>query len=204
MSRMDEILKKYIPPGSFPYTLELVRKLGVRLSIVRHRRTKLGDFRIHPDGSHRITVNASANPYLFLIVLIHEIAHQVVHAQYGRSVRPHGSEWKRAYRQLMLPLIHPEVFPPDLLPVVARHFINPRAAYGADPALVLALRPYDSQQSSLKSVCELHEGATFRCSRNRTYTRGRKRRTRYECRELRTGRVFFFPSHIEVEPVNAK
>lgn len=198
---MDEILKSYIPPGAYAYTMELVRRLGVHLRIVNARKTKLGDFRVHPNGKAVITVNAVPNPYLFLITLIHEMAHQVAHAKYGRSIRPHGVEWKRIYRDLMLPLIHPEVFPEDLIGVVARHFINPRAAYGADPGLVMALRKYDPQQTRLRSVCELEEGEAFRCSRNRIYRRGERRRTRYMCKELVSGKVFLFPSHIEVEPV---
>lgn len=195
------MLRKYIPPGSFSYTMELIRELGVHLRIVNARQGKLGDFRVKRNGARVITVNAIPNPYLFLITLVHEMAHQATHLRYGRSVRPHGMEWKQAYRSLMLPLICPAVFPGDLLPVVARHFINPRAAYGSDPALVMALRKYDPQQSGLLSVSELNEGATFRCRKNRLYRKGRKRRVRYECQELGTGRIFFFPPHIEVEPV---
>lgn len=59
------------------------------------------------------------------MTLIHEIAHLVAFEKFGRNIKPHGDEWKLVFRQLMVPFIRPEIFPTQLLPLLARHFKNP-------------------------------------------------------------------------------
>jgi hypothetical protein len=36
--------------------------------------------------------------------------------------------WKHTFQQLMVPYIRPEIFPNQLLPLLARHFRNPSAS----------------------------------------------------------------------------
>ncbi|MFN8135383.1 MAG: SprT-like domain-containing protein [Bacteroidales bacterium] len=61
-----------------------------------------------------IQANADLGPYTFLLVFLHELAHLVVMKKYGRKAKPHGSEWKNAYRQLVQPFFEHEVFPVKL------------------------------------------------------------------------------------------
>jgi predicted SprT family Zn-dependent metalloprotease len=57
-----------------------------------------------------------------LITLIHEISHLVAFEKFGRNIKPHGNEWKYSFQRLMIPYIRPEIFPSQLLPLLARHF----------------------------------------------------------------------------------
>mgnify|MGYP000215176254 FL=1 len=123
---MDNILEKYLPERAVASCLELVRETGVHLKIVNERVTRHGDYRRMPDGRHQITVNATLNKYRFLLTLVHEIAHLLAFEKYGRGIKPHGKEWKYTFQHLMLPFIRPEIFPPKLLPLLAKHFRNPK------------------------------------------------------------------------------
>ncbi len=133
---MIEVLSKYIPQAAVEAAFELIKANNVHLKIVNERVTRHGDYRKMPNGQHQITVNASLNTYRFFITLIHEIAHLVAFQKFGRNIKPHGKEWKFTFQQLMLPFIRPEVFPSQLLPLLALHFKNPKASSGARCALI--------------------------------------------------------------------
>src|SRR5690606_8657308 len=119
---MKNVLAPYVPEFALDAVFELIKSNNVHLKIVNQRITRHGDYRRNPDGTHQITVNASENKYRFFITLIHEIAHLVAFEKYGRNILPHGPEWKHTFQHLMIPFIRPEVFPSELLPLLARHF----------------------------------------------------------------------------------
>ncbi len=198
---MKEILGRYIPERAIDQAFDLIMKWNVHLKIVNERVTRHGDYRKMPDGRHQITVNASLNKYRFLITLIHEIAHLVAFEKYGRYIKPHGVEWKTTFRQLMLPYIHPEVFPSRLLPVIANHFKNPRASSDTDEKLALALKQYDPANDK-NYIFELPLGSVFRLYNGRIFKKGNKRVKRYECVELNTGKIYLFNPNAEVELLN--
>jgi len=198
---MDDILKKYLPERAVTNCLELIRQTGVHLKIVNERITRHGDYRRTSDGKHQITVNATLNPYRFLITLIHEIAHLVAFEKYGRRIKPHGLEWKHTFQHLMLPFIRPEIFPSKLLPLLAKHFKNPKASSSTDAKLSIALKQFDTQQSDNSYVFELPIGSVFRIHNGKLYRKGKKRVKRYECIELNTGRMFLFQPNAEVEMI---
>lgn len=195
---MQEVLEKYIPQAAVKPCLLLIKEHQVHLKIVNQRVTRHGDYRIRPDGSHQITVNASANNYRFLITLIHEIAHLVAFEKFGRRIKPHGREWKHTFKELMLPFIRPEVFPNNLLPLLAKHFKNPKASSDTDSQLSLALKQFDPPNDK-NYIFELPEGAAFRLYNGKIFKRGRKRVKRYECLEVATGRMYLFNPNAEVE-----
>ncbi len=163
--------------------------------------TRHGDYRKMPNGGHQITVNASLNKYRFLITLVHEIAHLVAFEQFGRRIKPHGVEWKRTFQQLMLPFIRPEVFPSQLLPLIANHFKNPKASSSTDARLSIALQAFDPEERQKSYVFELPMGSTFRLYNGKLFKKGKKRVKRYECIELTTGRLYLFQPNAEVELV---
>ena len=195
---MMEILSKYLPERAVTPCFELIRTQGVHLKVVPHRVTRHGDYRQRADGSHQITVNASLNPYRFLITLIHEIAHLMAYKQFGRAIKPHGAEWKRCFQRLMLPFIRPEIFPSALLPLLAKHFKNPKASSSTDADLSRALRIYD-EPTPTTYVSELPGGSIFRMYNGRLFKKGNKRVKRYECTEVGTGRLYLFQPNAEVE-----
>lgn len=199
---MDDILKKYLPERAVTPCLHLIKETGVNLKIVNQRITRHGDYRKISNGTHQITINATLNKYRFLITLIHEIAHLVALEKYGRRIKPHGLEWKKTFQYLMLPFIRPEVFPSKLLPLLARHFKNPRASSDTDAELSLALKQFDTQHPDKTYVFELPHGTIFKIHNGRLYKKGNKRVKRYECIEVNSGRVYLFQPNAEVELIN--
>lgn len=195
---MNEVLSKYLPKASVGPVFELVKAFNVHLKIVNERVTRHGDYRKMPNGQHLITINSNLNPYRFLLTLLHEIAHLVAFTNFGRSIKPHGKEWKHTFRELMLPFLRPEVFPMELLPYLALHFKNPRASSDTDSRLSLALKEYDPANDK-NYIFEIPSGGTFRLYNGRTFIRGEKRVKRFECREISTGRIYLFNPNAEVE-----
>ena len=196
---MRKTLEKYLPERSIEACIELIKVNSVNLKIVNQRVTRHGDYRRLPDGSHKITVNASLNKYRFLITLVHEIAHLVAFEKYGRKIKPHGIEWKRTFQYLMLPFIHPEVFPNKVLPLVANHFRNPSASSDTDAKLSIALKEFDAQFKEKSYVFEIPYGSIFRIHNGRIFKKGNKKVKRYECMELTTGKSYLFQPNAEVE-----
>lgn len=195
---MQEILYKYIPKEAVESVKELLALHRVQLKVVKERVTLHGDYRKLKNGRHQITINSNLNSYRFLITMIHEIAHLVVFMEEGRRVKPHGKEWKHIFRLLMLPFIRPEIFPNDLLPLVALHFKNPRASSDTDVKLSLALKRYDTANDK-NYIFEIPFGGLFKLYNGKVFKRGNKRVKRYECLELKTGKLYLFNPNAEVE-----
>lgn len=196
---MDNVLKKYLPERAVDPCLALIQENGVHLKIVNDRVTRHGDYQKLQDGRHKITVNATLNKYRFLITLIHEIAHLVAFEKFGYRIKPHGLEWKKTFQHMMLPFIRPEIFPTQLLPLLAKHFRNPKASSSTDANLSIALKQFDMQQSDKSYVFELPLGSVFRIHNGKLYKKGNRRVKRYECVEMATGRMYLFQPNAEVE-----
>lgn len=195
---MIEVLSKYIPQAAVEAAFELIKANNVHLKIVNERVTRHGDYRKMPNGQHQITVNASLNTYRFFITLIHEIAHLVAFQKFGRNIKPHGKEWKFTFQQLMLPFIRPEVFPSQLLPLLALHFKNPKASSDTDARLSIALKQFDPANDK-NYIFEIPAGGLFRLYNGKIFKRGNKRIKRYECLEIATGKIYLFNPNAEVE-----
>ena len=195
---MVDALQDFIPPASFDQVTQLLIHDNLVVKIKRERKTRHGDYRRLPNGTHQITINSNLNIYRFLITLIHEIAHFEAYKTYGKMIKPHGLEWKSVFQHLMLPFIRPEVFPNDVLPLLAMHFKNPKASSDSDPVLALKLKQYDAPNGKT-FIFEVPEGATFRLYNGKMFRKGPKRRTRFECTELSSGRLYIFNPNVEVE-----
>ncbi|WP_228852382.1 SprT-like domain-containing protein [Aegicerativicinus sediminis] len=195
---MKEGLSKYLPTNSVEMVLELLNHDRLELKIKNERRTRHGDYRRLPNGKHQISINNSLNPYRFLITLIHEIAHFEAYSKYGRQIKPHGIEWKHTFKILMLPFINPDIFPEELLPMLAKHFKNPKATSDTDVKLALALKQFDAPNDK-SFIFDVPYGQTFRLYNGKVFKKGNIRRKRYECIELRTGRTYLFNPNAEVE-----
>ncbi|CAM1372857.1 Metallopeptidase [Tenacibaculum litopenaei] len=192
---MAHILEKYIPKAAVTPALYLIKKYQINLKIVGERQSKHGDFRRLPSGEMQITVNNNLNPYQFLLTLIHEIAHHVTYQKFGR-VQPHGQEWKTVFQHLMIPFLNPETYPLSILPHLANYLKNPKASTDTDVNLSLALRG-GVAESGKNFIFEIPLNSVF-SFKNTLFKRGKKRRTRYECLNLKNQRVYLFNQNAEV------
>lgn len=197
---MNNTLSKYIPEASLPAVLQLLETHRVKLKIVNTRITRHGDYRLLPNKQHQITVNATENRYRFFITLIHELAHLETFEKYGRKILPHGKEWKYTFQEMMLPFLNPQVFPNELLPVLANHFKNPKASSDTDIKLAWALKQFDVPNGKTL-IFELSEGDLFKIHNGRIFKKGQKRVKRFECTEVSTGKRYLFNHNAEVNPI---
>ena len=195
---MENTLQDYIPQPAMASVLKLLEHDHLVVKIKNERKTRHGDYRRLSNGKHQITINSNLNKYRFLITLIHEIAHFETYKAYGKFIKPHGVEWKRTFQQLMLPFLNPNVFPHDLLPLLARHFKNPKASSDTDEVLAYALKQFDGVNDKT-FIFEVPLGSTFKIYNGKVFRKEHKRVKRYECVELKTGKVYLFNPNVEVE-----
>ncbi|MGJ5643462.1 SprT-like domain-containing protein [Formosa sp. S-31] len=196
---MHTNLKSYIPESAVSEVLNLLKHDNLTVIVKQERKTRHGDYRRLPNGKHQITVNSNLNPYRFLLTLIHEIAHFEAFSKYGKNIKPHGKEWKRTFQHLMLPFLNPDVFPYDLLPLLANHFKNPKATSDTDTALAFALKQFDVGTDKKTYVFEAPEGSCFQIYNGRQFKKIKKRVKRIECVELNTGKIYLFNPNVEIE-----
>ena len=202
------LLTSRVPAVALPYCQHLHAQYPFQFRVVRPRRTRSGDFRVLPDRSMHITVNADLNPYAFLLTYVHEIAHCAVYQTYKRPGLPHGKIWQTMFQRLMAPLLTETVFPPDLLPLLHRYFRKPAATNAGHPALRHTLRLYDPaavQSTDQQCIVEngellwtLPDGQPF-VFQKKTFVRGKLRRTRVVCKEVRTGRSYAILADVRVK-----
>ena len=193
---MDQVLS-LVPEQAKNQVEQLLNTSKVSIKITKKRQTKHGDFRKNGNGSSLITLNTTSNPFRFLITLLHELAHFRVSQSVQYQIKPHGKEWKNTYRETLLPFLNPEIFPEPLCTLLASHMINPKASTDRDFALVMALKKYDPP-SSCCPIFELKDGQQFELENGRKFVKIKKRRTRFECKELDSGKIYLFSPHAEV------
>ena len=100
----------------------------------------------------------------------------------------------------MAPFIRPAIWPEDMLPILAQHFRNPKASSSTDLKLALELKKYDPPTDT-QMVSQLQEGANFKLYNGKVFRKGKQRVKRIECHEIKSGRVYLFQPHAEVEPM---
>ncbi|RZJ68926.1 MAG: sprT domain-containing protein [Flavobacterium sp.] len=196
---MKHVIAPYLPEHAVDAVFELIRLYGVHLKIVNERVTRHGDYRRTADGYHQITVNSNLNKYRFLMTLVHEIAHLAAFEKFGRNIKPHGDEWKLTFQKLMVPFIRPEIFPNQLLGLLARHFRNPKASSDTDASLSLALKQFDAEKTDKNYIFEIPYGSTFRIYNGKIFRKGAQRIKRFECVEVSSGKIYLFNPNAEVE-----
>jgi SprT protein len=195
-----EYLRQFIPPPAVPRVLEYLHHYKVHLTVTRERKTVLGDYR-HAWGNkaHRISVNGNLNPYAFLITLVHELAHLVTFMQYGNRVQAHGREWKNCYALLLKDFLHKNIFPEAIEQALLKSIHDLPASSCADEDLMRVLKKFDRRENGLVMVEQLQEGQVFDIGEGRLFRKGKQLRKRFQCVEIKTGRVYLFSPIYEVK-----
>lgn len=199
------IIGRYLPAASVAMVFDFIKANGVHFRITRQRTSKFGDYRMPQPRHqyHEISVNGDLTPHIFLLVLLHEMAHLMVYKQYGRRVQPHGHEWQEAYRALMVQYVGAGCFPEGSLPYFARYTSRIPLNRAAGQRLESYLKDYDLPEGAPRemTLSELPIGSQFRLKSNPGYLFKslEKRRTRYRCMELQTRRMYLISGNAAVK-----
>ena len=193
-------LQKFLPPATYEAVLQYLQFYKVHLTVARERKSILGDYRHRTHFSnHRISVNGNLNKFSFLITLLHELAHLLTFEQCGNRVLSHGREWKMIYGQLLHQFVQNKIFPGDIEKELLSSLKNPAATSCAEDNLIRVLRKYDDVKSHNRLVEEIPANGIFLCNDGRVFKKGQKMRKRFQCTEIRTGKVYLFSPVYEVE-----
>jgi hypothetical protein len=196
------VLAKYIPAPAVPVIARWIVEYDFKLKITKERYSKLGDYRAPQEGSnHLITINHNLNQYAFFITLVHEIAHLVTFNKFQDDVLPHGEEWKQEYKNLMRPFMSANIFPTDLLLALQKYLVSPAASSCSDTDLLRILKKYDEpgKNGNLVFVEKIPHRAVFKYNGEKYFEKGERVRTRYRCKEVKSGDIYFFHALTEVE-----
>jgi len=194
-------LEKHLPSNAVHYCFDLWNRYRFRFIVNRERRTKLGDYRYekHRD-QHIITVNNNLNQFSFLITYIHEVAHLMVSLKTGKFRKPHGMEWKTAFRESIGPMLSDLVFPPEILKTLTLHMKNPKATTQSDPALVKVLRKFDQNNHRIY-LSDIQTGLQF-SFKGKNFRKEGVRRTRAVCTHLESGKKYLISEIAEVQKLS--
>ncbi len=193
--------RKFLPPGFEDIVVDLFLASPVKFKIVPPRKTKLGDFRIgHGMEKPQITVNGDLNPYSFLITTLHEFAHLHTFQQYGNRVNPHGEEWKKNFRNLLIPIIDTGNLPKDIEIALVDSLVSIKASSCSDQKLSRVLKNYDEVKDGIEILERLPKNTIFALN-GREFIKGELRRKRFLCEETISKRMFLVNSLAEVYPI---
>ena len=194
------LLKNLLPSIVNNYCFQLYKQYQFQLKITAPRKTKLGDYRFRASNkTHLITINCNLNPYAFLIVYLHEVAHCITTIKHGFGTKPHGHYWQDEMVSLLDPLLRQGAFPKDIEQALFCYLKAPKATSCAHPSLSRALRRYDPA-SDLVALEQLSEGEEF-LFQTKQFRKKKVRRTRVTCLDLSRNRTYLISRLALVQPL---
>lgn len=192
LKKIEEILATHVPQQAVHYCCRLWQEMPFSFKLRNARHSKVGDFTCRTGHTPQITVNRDLHPYLFLMTYVHEVAHLRVHHRHGHRAEAHGEEWKQLFTLLMAPLLTEEIFPQPLLSGLQKHMISPKASSFSDSELMQLFRSVDQRSAEAVLLSNIPEGSVFHLQ-GRWFKKGKLRRTRVLCREVKTRRQYLVP-----------
>lgn len=199
-------LADYLPLPAVRPVYDFLIRNGICLKITRSRLSKLGDYAPSCENTgfrHRITINCDLDRYVFLWVLLHEMAHYRNFVKSGRTVKPHGIEWQEFFSSLVSEYIH--VFPEELHGMIADFARTLPLKKSLERELVQLFKTFSPEFATQRHVTlkglKINDLFVFR---GKSYHVLEKRRTRFKCLCLDTGKLYLISGSAEVEPKNPK
>ncbi|MDO4764168.1 MAG: transcription elongation protein SprT [Flavobacteriaceae bacterium] len=190
-------LENYLPENAISYITKWLEGHRCMIKIRKPRQSKLGDYKLLPNQSHQISINENLKPELFFFVLTHEIAHLLAFNE-KRDILPHGKEWKATFRELLLESI--QIYPEDLQILLKNFTQNPKANFMTSPELVKYFEHKTSENQFY--VEELSINGKF-IYQSQIYQVEEKKKKRYLCKNLHTGKRYLFKSCARVEKIES-
>jgi SprT protein len=195
--KIEGILVRHIPPIAVSYCTRLWEELPFDFKLRKSRLSKVGDFTCRSGQSPQITINSDLHPFLFLMTYVHEVAHLHVHRACGFKAEAHGEDWKVTFQSLMAPLIRAEIFPEPLLSGLKKHMASPKASSFSDAELTHLFRSLNERERNAVLLSQIPEGSVFHLH-GRWFKKGKLRRTRVLCHEVKTKRQYLVPVDVPV------
>jgi hypothetical protein len=198
-----KVISKYLPANTVDTCTNWIVEKNIHLRITRGRASKYGDYKPDEEGNgHRISVNHDLNPYSFLITFTHEVAHLHCFTKYRHRHEPHGKEWKNEFAILLNDFIRLKIFPEDIELALRNYVRNPAASSCSDQNLHRVLKKYNPVgEEQVMHLEELESGTNFCLYQSRSglvFRKGEKKRTRFECIEVRSKREYLVSGLAEV------
>jgi len=199
-------LEQFLPANTFEQVAPFFKSHIIHLTVTHERKSVLGDYRCPTADipQHRISINANLNPYSFLITLLHELAHMLTFVHFKHMAQPHGKEWKTQFRHILIPFMGKRLFPADVEKALHAYLHDPAASTCTDAHLYKALYKYDEHKPGFKLLDELNINQHFETEDGRLFQKIETLRTRSRCKDIKTGKVYFFQGIAEVKAVRVK
>jgi SprT protein len=201
---LRDSLIKYIPEEVIDDCIDWIRAYRITVRIKRTRQSKFGDYHPPVKGqSHKITINHDLNKYAFLITFTHEVAHLLCYNKYGNRPAPHGIEWKKEFKNLLIPLMYKNVFPENIKEALVGYIKDPAASSCTNITLLKALNSYNAAKEGHLHLEDVDEGAVFKTNSGKFFVKGKKLKKNFECIELHKKHKYFIHPLMEVEIVSS-
>ena len=203
--KIKDGLGKYIPAQYTDLVVEWMRTDRIHLHVVHGRKSKYGDYQPPSPRKqyHRISVNADLNPWEFLFTLAHEYAHLLTWKKSGRLEKPHGNEWRREFRALLIRIMNVGALPENLAHSVKCYVSSPLGSAKSEISLNLALNRYNGKDTPTLPLEEIPLHARFRLDDGRIFVKLRKIRTSYECISVVDKKKYRVSPLVRVIPENS-
>lgn len=108
------VLENFVPKIALPFLEKWFGDHICHLKITPNRQSKLGDYRLLPDGSHQISVNGTLDSELFFLYWLTSLL--ILFLFTKKKILPHGKEWKSTFRNMLLDSIL--VYSNELQPII--------------------------------------------------------------------------------------
>jgi hypothetical protein len=190
--KVESILNQHVPAESVKYCQGLWAEFPFTFKLRKSRLSKVGDFTCRSGQSPQITINRDLHPFLFLMTYVHEVAHLRVHKALGFKAEAHGEDWKGTFQSLMAPMLTIEIFPEPLLAGLMKHMASPKASSFSDAELTHLFRSQNEREKNVVLLSQIPEGSVFHLH-GRWFKKGKLRRTRVLCSEIKTRRQYLVP-----------
>lgn len=195
-------LSKYLPPDAVDDCTHWIIQHRISVRIKKSRASRYGDYHPPQRGKgHKITINHDLNPYAFLLTFTHEVAHLTCYLKHLNTVNPHGDEWKREFRFLLIPFIERKIFPDDISMAVRKYIHDPAASSCTDVNLQKALKRYDKNMEGWIFLEDLPHSARFKIRNGKTFVKGDQLRKNFVCFDLQSRHKYFIHPTMEVMPL---
>ncbi len=180
----------YIPKQSHAL-IQSIDLSEVQIIVSKPRKTKLGDFKVKKSWfseSLTITINQNLSKKLFLLTLLHEIAHYLVYKKYRAKVKAHGPEWKEQFNKLCQSALQiKDLFTLNEIQALKTHLTRTKSSFCYDIELFKIFSP--STKSDELYLEELPINTAFEYQ-SRRFLKLKTRRTRVLCLEEKTQKKY--------------